>query len=78
MYEAITTHEIDIQERDDLPRVCHRGCNHNSLDGREVAEVPGSQKSTVWDAKEAIHEKVKVHWLYSAARLPKRGVRGSS
>ena len=41
------------QERDDLLRVCHRGCGHSSLDGREV-EVPGSQKSTVWDAKEAM------------------------
>lgn len=50
-------------KKDDLLRVCHRGCGHSSLGGREV-KVPGSQKSSVWDAKEAMKK-----WKYTGCTL---------
>lgn len=59
------------RERDSLLRACCRGCAHISLDGREIAEMPGRQKS-VWDAREAIHERWQTHWLHSATKLPQR------
>lgn len=43
-------------KRDNLLRACCRGCDHISLGGREIAEIPRRQKS-LWGAGQAIHEK---------------------
>lgn len=45
-----------IPKRDNLLRAYCRGCDHISLGGREIDEVPRRQKS-LWGAGEAIHEK---------------------
>lgn len=63
------------QERADLPKAWGKGCSHSSLDGREIAGMPGRQKSSL-GCQRRPHEKV-TSWQHSATKFPRRGARGS-